>query len=217
MAEQSSNRRNLVRLAALAVVAIGALAIYVSLDAERNTADAACRDASTRAASLDQFAIGQLAGFRPASDSTSLAELSFQTPNGDELSIASFVGRVVLLNLWATWCAPCREEMPALNQLEAFLGGESFKILAVSVDTNNTPQGPQDFFADFEIDELDLYVDPSTWILADLRGIGARGGLPTTILLDEIGCILGIIEGPADWAGPDAVALIGAALAEPRR
>jgi hypothetical protein len=102
--------------------------------------------------------------------------------------------------------------MPALDALEATLGGDAFQVLPVSIDTVNTPAGPQEFFADFAIGELELYVDPSARMLADLRRIGIRGGLPTTILIDENGCTLGIVEGPADWAGLDAMALIGAAI-----
>jgi thiol-disulfide isomerase/thioredoxin len=184
----------------------------VSLDAQSNTADAACAAATERSAGLDEHAIGQVAAFRVVANSASLTDIAFQTPGGEPRTLADFTGKVVLLNLWATWCAPCREEMPALDALEATLGGDAFQVLPVSIDTVNTPAGPQEFFADFAIGELELYVDPSARMLADLRRIGIRGGLPTTILIDENGCTLGIVEGPADWAGLDAMALIGAAI-----
>ena len=196
----------------MAVVAL--VAIYLSIDGQSNTVDAACVATSERAAALDGLAIGQLAAFRVASEPESLSEMVFETPDGNAISIADFEGRVILLNFWATWCVPCREEMPALNQLEAELGGEDFQVVAVSLDTTNTPDGPQDFLTEFEIDQLSLFVDPGARLLGDIRSIGLRGGLPTTILLDEHGCTLGVIEGPAEWAGPDAIALIEAAIAE---
>ena len=214
MAERAVIGRNWLRWAAVAAVAVVAVAIYVSLDAQSNKADAACTGTAARASELDPFAAGQLAAFRVAVNSTSVAELAFQTPDGEAMTIGDFNGRLVLLNLWATWCGPCREEMPALDALEETLGGDAFEVVAVSLDTTNTPEGPRDFYSEYEIDALGLYVDPTARMLSDLRGIGVRGGLPTTILVDEDGCTLGIIEGPADWAGPDALALLRNALGE---
>jgi thiol-disulfide isomerase/thioredoxin len=211
MAEQSGVSRNWLRWGALAVVAVGAVAIYVSLDAQSNTADAACVGAAARAVELDPYAVGQLAGFRVVSNSTSMADLAFQTPEGEPVTLADFHGQMLLLNLWATWCIPCREEMPALDRLDASLGGDAFQVLAVSMDTVNTPDGPKQFFDEFAIENVGLYLDPTARLLSDFGRIGIRGGLPTTFLIDENGCTLGVIEGPAQWDGPDALALIGAA------
>jgi len=213
LAEQKSNRRNVMRLAVAGAVAVVAVGIYVSLDAESNTADAACAATTERAASLDEHAVGQVAAFRVSSAPDDLSDLAFRNAAGDPMTIADFSGRVVLVNLWATWCAPCREEMPALDQLEAEFGGEDFQVLAVSLDTSNTPGGPRAFLEEYGIDDLDLYVDPTARLLSQIQRIGLRGGLPTTMLVDEQGCTLGLMEGPADWAGPDAVNLIEAALA----
>lgn len=214
MADQTAFRRNWLRWGALVAVAIGAVAIYLSLDAQSNTADAACAGATARAAALDEHAAGQLAAFRVATNSASMTDISFQTPEGEAMTLGDFTGRVVLLNLWATWCVPCREEMPALDALQETLGGDAFQVLPVSLDTTNSPDGPRDFYDEYGISALGLYVDPSARMLSDLRGIGIRGGLPTTILVDENGCTLGVIEGPADWAGPDALALLHAALGD---
>jgi len=190
------------------------VAIYLSLDAQRNTADAACAGATERAAALDAYAGGQVAAFRVVANSALMTDIGFQTPDGEPRTLADFSGRVVLLNLWATWCVPCREEMPSLDALEATMGGDAFQVLPVSIDTVDTPEGPQDFYAEYGIAELELYIDPSARMLSDLSRAGIRGGLPTTILVDENGCSLGVVEGPADWAGPDALALIRAALGE---
>lgn len=213
MAEQSPSRRNVIRLVSAGLVVVAAVAIYVTIDGQSNTADAACAAANERAATLDDNAVGQLAAFRVAAESELLSDLAFETPEGEPMTLADFSGRLVLLNFWATWCTPCREEMPSLNQLEAELGGDDFTVLTVSLDTSNTPAGPRDFFSEYAIDELGLYLDPDAGILSDMRVMGLRGGLPTTVLVDEDGCMLGVIEGPADWAGPDARNLIEAALA----
>lgn len=212
MAETTWNRRNIVRYGGVALIAAAAVAVYVTLDGQSNTADAACALASERASTLNPYATGQLAGFRVASNSRLIADLDFQTPEGEPRSIADFSGRVVLVNLWATWCGPCREEMPALDQLAATFAGDAFEIVPVSLDTSNTPTGPGAFFDEIGISSLDVYVDPTAAIFGDMRELGLLGGLPTTILVDETGCTLGVLEGPAEWAGPDGVALIEAAI-----
>ena len=201
-------------MGAVAAVAIVAVAIYVTLDAQSNTANAACAVAGERAAALDPYAAGQLAGLRITTDSVSMRDVTFQTVDGAPLTIADFAGRTVLLNIWATWCLPCREEMPALNQLAADMDGEAFSVVPVSLDQTNTPEGPVQFYDEFGLDRLDLYVDPSARLIDDLRVLGITAGFPTTILIDGEGCTMGVIQGPADWAGPDAHALLSAALAE---
>jgi len=215
MAEQVQNRRMTTRLVAAGVMAVAAVAIYVTIDGQRNTADAACTATAERAAVIDDHAVGQLAGFRNVGESQLLSDIEFLNADGETVSIGDFSGQLVLLNFWATWCGPCREEMPALNQLEAELGGEGFKVVAVSLDTNDTPEGPRDFFDEHALTELDLYLDPTAGITSRMRSMGLLGGLPTTMLIDEGGCSLGVIEGPAEWAGPDAIGLIEAALEPP--
>ncbi len=214
MAEQTHIRRNWLRWAGLAVIAVVAVAIYVSIDAQSNTANAACAAAPARAEALDEYAVGQVAAFRVVSDPMSMAEVGFETPDGEPRTFADFSGRLVLLNLWATWCAPCREEMPALEYLNTNLGGDAFQVLPVSLDTTNTPEGPQEFYEEIGLTGLELYVDRSARLLGELRLLGITPGLPTTILLDEEGCMLGILQGPANWGTQDAFALIEAAIAD---
>ncbi len=184
----------------------------MTLDAQSNIANAACAGTGERAAALDPLATGQLAAFRVTTDSASMRDVAFQTADGTPVTIADFAGKTVLLNAWATWCGPCREEMPALNQLAAELGGDEFAIVPVSLDTSNTPAGPEQFFSDYALDRLNLYIDPSARLIDDLRGLGVVGGLPTTVLIDGEGCTMGIIQGPADWSGPDARRLVTAAI-----
>lgn len=212
MPEQTQIRRNWLRWGALAAIAVVAVAIYLSIDAQSNTADAACSDSAARSEALDQHAGGQMAAFRVADDPASMAAVAFQTPDGEPKTIADFGGRVILLNLWATWCGPCREEMPALEYLNENLGGDDFQVLPVSLDTTNTPDGPRDFYDEIGLTGLELYIDPSTRLLSDLRNLGITPGLPTSILLNEEGCIMGVLQGPANWGTPDAIGLISAAI-----
>jgi thiol-disulfide isomerase/thioredoxin len=119
----------------------------------------------------------------------------------------------VLLNLWATWCVPCRKEMPTLDALEGRLGGAKFQVVAVNIDTRN-PDRPKAFLKEIGINKLAYYADPDAKTFQDLKAIGRAFGMPTTVLVDPQGCEIGTIAGPAEWASDDAVKLIKAALGE---
>jgi thiol-disulfide isomerase/thioredoxin len=117
----------------------------------------------------------------------------------------------VLLNLWATWCVPCRKEMPALDTLEQRLGGPGFEVVAINIDTRD-PDKPKAWLKEVGVEKLAYYADPDAKVFQDLKGIGRAFGMPTTLLLDRQGCEIGTIAGPAEWASPDAVKLIQAAI-----
>lgn len=138
--------------------------------------------------------------FRPA---RAAPEISFTDADGRPLTLADFNGRVVLLNYWATWCAPCVEEMPALDRLQAKLGGEQFAVVAISVDRQGWPL-VQPFLEKLAIKNLATYLDRSG---ASMRAFQVRG-LPTTMLIDRDGREAGRLEGMADWASDDAENLI---------
>jgi len=114
----------------------------------------------------------------------------------------------VLLNLWATWCLPCRKEMPALDRLQRQLAAEPFEVVAVSVDRTGVP-GARKFLTDTGVQGLALYADPTARLAALLRA----AGLPATLLIDGEGRELGRLLGPAEWDGEDALRLIRAAIA----
>src|SRR5690606_2801471 len=118
----------------------------------------------------------------------------------------------VLLNLWATWCAPCREEMPALDRLQSDLASQQFQVVAVSVDRGTTER-PKAFLEEVGATNLPFYADPTMAIFNTLRERGRATGLPSTVLVNGEGCALGAMYGPADWASDDAKALIAAATA----
>jgi thiol-disulfide isomerase/thioredoxin len=117
----------------------------------------------------------------------------------------------VLLNLWATWCVPCRKEMPALDALERRLGGPDFEVVAVNIDTRD-PDKPRAWLNDVGIKRLAYYSDSSAKVFQDLKLAGKAFGMPTTLLLDRTGCELGTMAGPAEWASADGIRLIEASI-----
>jgi thiol-disulfide isomerase/thioredoxin len=130
------------------------------------------------------------------------------------VTLADLKGRTLLVNLWATWCVPCRQEMPALDKLQAQLGGPDFEVVAINVDTRNTEK-PKTWLKENGIGNLGFYADPSGNLLQVLQRSGHVVGLPTTLLVDGSGCEIALMKGPADWSSPDAVALVRAALGRP--
>lgn len=155
------------------------------------------------------LATGSLAAFLIHPEPKPLADLQFQDGTGKALKLSDFKGRVVLLNLWATWCAPCRKEMPDLAKLEKEMGSDQFEVVAVSVDRKGA-EASAAFLKETGVDNLKLYVEPSTRIVNDVQS----AGLPASLLVDREGRELGRILGPADWGGPEAQALVKAALAQ---
>ncbi len=137
-------------------------------------------------------------------------EIRFKNAEERDLTLADFRGKVVLLNIWATWCVPCRKEMPALDALQARLGGDAFEVVAVNIDTRNLDK-PKAWLQEVGITKLGYYADPSAKVFQDLKAIGKAFGMPTTLLVDPQGCELGALAGPAEWASDDAVKLIEAA------
>ncbi|TEA79258.1 TlpA family protein disulfide reductase [Allopusillimonas ginsengisoli] len=136
-----------------------------------------------------------------------LPAITFQDEAGKEMSLTAFRGKVVLLNIWATWCPPCREEMPSLDRLNDKRGGENFEVVALSIDRDTALVKP--FYEEFGIQALRGYFDPSAQIPNALRA----PGVPTTLLIDQEGREIGRAMGPAAWDSAQVEALIDAALA----
>jgi thiol-disulfide isomerase/thioredoxin len=129
-----------------------------------------------------------------------LEEVRFQDAAGKTLALSDFRGRAVLVNLWATWCVPCREEMPALDRLQQKLGGPDFEVLAVSIDRGGGADVRR-FYEQFGVRSLAVYVDPSAEAGFKLKAFG----LPTTVLVDRAGRERWRKVGPAEWDAPPAV------------
>ncbi len=200
-------------LAAILGIAAGVAVVYVREGGRGNqaaTAASDCAGAVKAAAALAPLAKGEVAAFQLADRPVSLAHLSFQKADGSAATLADFAGKTVLLNLWATWCVPCRKEMPALDRLAEAEGGTDFAVVPVSIDTQD-PGKPKAFLSEIGVKALPLYADPSTKIFSALKTEAMAVGLPTTVLIDGKGCALGVVSGPAEWDSADAKALITAA------
>src|SRR5207248_2807682 len=148
-----SSRRRLVAFAVILVVAGSVVAAVYGMGAfKRNAADGACAGAVALALQLAPLARGEVAAFAVAEKELVLPDLAFRDASAGERHLSQWRGRTVLLNLWATWCVPCRREMPALNALEQQLGGLRFEVVAVNIDTRD-PNKPREWLKDVGIDK----------------------------------------------------------------
>ena len=205
-------RRRLLTLAAVLLAAGSAVAAIYGIGAfSRNASTGVCAGAVELARRLSPLAHGEVAAFTPAEQELAVPDLAFRDADAAERHLSQWRGRTVLLNLWATWCVPCRKEMPALNALEQQLGGSRFEVVAVNIDTRD-PNKPREWLRDVGIDKLGYYTDPSAKVFQDLKSVGRAIGMPATLLVDAAGCEIGTMAGPAEWASKDGVALITAAL-----
>ena len=144
-----------------------------------------------------------------ATDAGPVPVVTFMDRDGNERSLQDFQGRVVVLNLWATWCAPCRKEMPSLDRLQAELGGDDLEVIALAVDRGDIEK-ITNFYEELGVTNLDIYHDPTAKAGRTLRA----PGLPTTLLIDRKGAEIGRVLGDAEWDGDDVIALLNAAMAE---
>jgi thiol-disulfide isomerase/thioredoxin len=190
----------------------GLTAVYGIGGFQRN-AEAAptCEAAVEKASRLAPLARGEVAAVTIATKPLRVPSLAFEDAQGQRHTIEDWRGHTVLLNLWATWCVPCRKEMPALDALEGKLGGPAFNVVAVNIDTRNLEK-PKAWLNEVGVTRLSYYSDSNTKIFQDLRAVGRAFGMPTTMLIDPEGCELGTIAGPAEWASGDALKLIQAAI-----
>lgn len=132
-----------------------------------------------------------------------LADIRFQDGEGHQRTLADFRGKVVLLNVWATWCGPCRKEMPTLDRLQGALGGNDFEVVALSIDRGGLDT-IRKFFGEIGVTHLATYVDTTGKAFRALAIVG----LPTTVLIDRDGREVGRLVGPADWDTPDTIAFL---------
>jgi thiol-disulfide isomerase/thioredoxin len=214
---QAGEGREGVRKGPLALVAavvgiVGALgAVYGVVGASRNAGDPACRSALDLARRMEPLAHGEVAAVRVADEALKLPELAFRDISGQMKSLADWHGRTVLLNLWATWCIPCRKEMPALDTLQEKLGGPDFEVVAVNIDTRNLEK-PKNWLREVGIGHLAYYSDANAKVFQDLKAVGKAIGMPTTLLVDPNGCEIASLSGPAEWASDDGLKLVSTAL-----
>jgi thiol-disulfide isomerase/thioredoxin len=218
-AEPTVKRRRRPSLIVLSITAVAGIvaglgAVYVMGGFggnEEETKVVSCEGAVPTAEALRKVVRGEVAAFTPAETPVYVGDLAFVRPDGTPGTVADFAGRTVLLNLWATWCAPCREEMPALDDLQAALGGPAFEVVAINVDTRDDGRDAR-FLEETDIVSLARYVDRSMGVFNTLKGRALAVGMPTTLIVDGTGCQLGVLHGPAAWNSADAKALIGRAI-----
>jgi len=207
--ERSRMTRRAIAAAAVLVAAVGA--VYGIAGSGGNASNGVCADARAAAERIKPLVRGEVAALTIAGDPRPAPILAFQDQDGARKTLADWNGRTVLLNLWATWCVPCRQEMPALDALQAKLGGERFEVVAVNVDTGGDEK-PKRFLAETKVGALAYYRDASLAIFDELKTQGLALGLPVTLLVDGNGCLLASLNGPAEWSSSDALALVDAAL-----
>jgi thiol-disulfide isomerase/thioredoxin len=205
-------RKGPLALVAAIVGLVGALgAVYGVVGASRNAGEPMCRSALDLARRMEPLAHGEVAAVRVADEALKLPELAFRDASGQTKSLADWHGRTVLLNLWATWCIPCRKEMPALDALQGKLGGPDFEVVAVNIDTRNLEK-PKNWLREVGIGHLAYYSDANAKVFQDLKAVGKAVGMPTTLLVDPNGCEIAALSGPAEWASDDGLKFVSAAL-----
>ena len=202
---------------AVCVAALGAILYGTMQDAGKKGGSQSaavagqCAASAARAAEIAPLARGEVAALSVSKKPTPAVDLTFLGPQGQTLTMADFKGKAVLVNLWATWCLPCRAEMPALDRLQTKLGGDDFEVVAISIDTARLERR-QAFLKEAEVNTLAFYADPKADVFQVLKREGKALGLPTTLLIDAQGCELGVMAGPAEWDSDDAIRLISAAI-----
>jgi thiol-disulfide isomerase/thioredoxin len=208
----ASKRLALIAVAGVAGLAIGLAGVYGIAALTGNAGgDPACKPALETARKAAPFARGEVAAVNIAKTPLKVPELAFQDAAGKPKTLADWRGRTVLLNLWATWCIPCRKEMPSLDALQTKLGGPNFEVVTINIDTRDADK-PKAWLKEVGVAKLAYYADPAAKTFQDLKAIGRAFGMPTTLLIDPNGCEIGTIAGPAEWASDDAIKLIEAAL-----
>lgn len=198
--------------AVIAVAAMAALvgfaAVYGTLGRPDNSglAGRKAAQAETDAAGPRRRAPG-LPAFVYKTAPAPLADVGFVDGSGAPKTLKDFRGKTVLLNLWATWCAPCREEMPSLDRLQQELGSDVFQVVALAVDRTGLDSARK-FLEGINVKSLALYADPTTRSGSALKAVG----MPTTILIDAEGREIGRLPGPAEWDSADAKRLVQEAI-----
>lgn len=206
----------IVALAVAAGLSFGAGFVYLNGGLNGNgelAANAADGDEfSAKADQLRSMVKGDLQAFRVLDKPIVLEDVSFNNGDGEPTSMMEELEDVTLINIWATWCAPCREEMPDLAELQEHFSGDSdFEVMTVSID-KGSPAKPAKFFHEIGVENLPLHQDGHGKLFRSLQKQGLLFGLPTTLLADGDGTVFGVLNGPADWASEDAVYLIDSAL-----
>ncbi len=177
------------------------LVLYLALGLSANTATA------TDMAQLEALRAGDMKKLVFHEAAVPVSEIAFEAAGGGEGTLADYRGKYMLLNFWATWCAPCRHEMPMLSELQAELGGETFEVVTLATGRNARP-AMKKFFEEIGVDNLPLHRDPKSHVG---RAMGVFG-LPITVIVDPDGNEIARLRGDADWSSDSAKAILQALI-----
>ncbi len=184
--------------------ACAAIAIAASVFVNTSKADTADIPTMTQISEMREGDMRKL-NFHSAPKDTS--SNTFISEDGTEVSLEDFRGKVILLNFWATWCAPCRHEMPMLSELQTQLGGDAFEVVTIATGRNMVP-AMKKFFSEIEVTNLPLHRDPKQMLARDMAVLG----LPATVIIDKNGKEIARLQGDADWSGENARAIVAALI-----
>jgi thiol-disulfide isomerase/thioredoxin len=199
---------------AIAAVVIGGVIGYAGLYGfgwPKGGSDPACRAAVDTARRIAPLAHGEVAALTMATAPLKLPDLAFEDAEGRSKKLSDWRGKTVLVNLWATWCVPCRREMPSLAALQQKLRGPNFEVVSINIDTRD-PEKPRNFLREAGLTGLGFFNDKKAKVFQDLKSVGRAVGMPTSVLVDPKGCEIATIAGPAEWDSEDAIRLIAASL-----
>src|SRR5215217_1582538 len=209
----ATTRRTPIAIGAVVAVGVIGLGAFYGLGGFKRGAggDPSCTGAVELARRIAPLAHGEVAALTMATAPLRLPDLAFEDADGKPRKLSDWRGKTVLVNLWATWCVPCRKEMPALDSLQAKLGGKDFEVVAVNIDTRDAEK-PKNFLKEANLTRLGYFADSKAKVFQDLKSIGKALGMPTSVLVDGQGCEIANLAGPAEWASDDAIKLIKAAM-----
>ncbi len=206
----TSNMKKPFSVVPLVLVVLAVLAgIYWLLSQPRKAETVASATTAETGGFSKALAVGPMAGVVVHPTRKTLGAFTFKDAAAKDIDLSAWKGRVVLLNLWATWCTPCRKEMPDIAKLQKELGSADFEVVALSVDRKGLAAS-QAFLKDIGADNLKAYTDQESSSLAAIQALG----LPASVLIDRKGQEAARILGPAEWSSPEAQAMIKALIAE---
>jgi thiol-disulfide isomerase/thioredoxin len=201
-----------VMLIALAGAAV-ALAVTLWIGNSAPPQASECPVQAEAAGAIDSVAVGQLAALNGTGEGRGYATMAFRDAEGTPLTIGDFAGRKLLINFWASWCAPCREEMPALDALAARYNSDQFLVLPINLDIGEDGlDKARAFLAEGQFQNLPLYADSTFQAFERLKREAVAIGLPATLLVDANGCELAVLQGPAEWDSADGHNVIEALI-----
>lgn len=198
-------------------VAMGVAGLAVAIAAWVYLGNAAsansCPAQEAAAEIVDAAAVGELAALNGTGTGRGYADMAFKDEAGKDLTLADFSGKALLVNFWASWCVPCREEMPALDQIAAQYNSDKFEVVPINLDIGDGGlEKAEAFLAEGKFENLPLYADNTFAAFDRLKTQAVAMGLPATLLLDPEGCELAVLQGPAEWQSEDGKAVIKALI-----